>query len=207
VKKIHFVAMGDSLTTGLIPTRSESQPYSGFLKECCEGFLKGLGRKDALQIEIVNRGVNGDLTSDMLLRFRQDVVNLKPDYVIILGGSNDLGWGFPVQAIFSNLQRMFEASLVEGIRPVGCTVPSVLGWDEGIPLRIELNRLLRDFCCTRKISCADLFAATCDPETRRLRLDYSSDGLHLNVTGYRKIAETIFEESVKMLLVRMLDIG
>ena len=199
--------MGDSLTTGLIPTRSESQPYSGFLKECCEGFLKGLGRKDALQIEIVNRGVNGDLTSDMLLRFRQDVVNLKPDYVIILGGSNDLGWGFPVQAIFSNLQRMFEASLVEGIRPVGCAVPSVLGWDEGIPLRIELNRLLRDFCCTRKISCADLFAATCDPETRRLRLDYSSDGLHLNVTGYRKIAETIFEESVKMLLVRMLDIG
>ena len=180
VRKVDFVAMGDSLTVGFIPTRLASQPYSDFLKEYADNFLKGLGRKDAIPIKIINRGVNGDLTSNMLLRFRQDVVDLKPDYVIILGGANDIGWGFPVEEIFSNLQRMFETAIDNGIKPVGCTVPSILGWDKGIPPRLELNRLLTRFCNVREIPCVDLFAATCDPETKRLRSDYSSDGLHLN---------------------------
>ena len=131
--KINFVAMGDSLTVGFIPACLASQPYSNFLKDCANSFLKELGMKDAIRISIINRGVNGDLTSNMLLRFKQDVVDLKPDYVIILGGSNDIGWGFPIEEIFFNLQRMFEIAIDGGIKPIGCTVPSVLGWDEGIP--------------------------------------------------------------------------
>ena len=127
VRKVDFVTMGDSLTVGFIPTRLARQPYSGFLKEYADDFLKGSGRKGSVQIEIINRGVNGDLTSDMLLRFRKDVVDLKPGYVILLGGANDIGWGFPVEQIFSNLQRMFETATANGIKPVGCIVPSVLG--------------------------------------------------------------------------------
>lgn len=202
-RNICFVAMGDSLTVGFIPARLANQPYTDLLKEYVDNFLKGLGRKDAVQIRIINRGVNGDLTSNMLVRFRKDVVEMKPDYVIILGGSNDIGWGFPVQDIFSNLQRMFKTAIDEGIKPVGCTVPSILGWDEGMPSRLELNRLVMNFCYTKKVPCVDLFTATCDPETKRLRSDYSSDGLHLNISGYRKIADTIFEV-VKVLLIKTL---
>lgn len=131
--KVDFVAMGDSLTLGFIPSRLACQPYSNFLKEYTDNFLKGLGRKDAIKIRIINRGVNGDLTSNMLLRFRQDVVDLKPDCVIILGGTNDIGWGFPIEEIFSNLQRMFETAVDNGIKPIGCAVPSILGWMKGYP--------------------------------------------------------------------------
>lgn len=205
MRKVDFVAVGDSLTFGFISAYSASKPYSDFLKEYADNFLKELGKKDALQIRVVNRGVNGDLTSNMLFRFRQDVTDLKPDYVIILGGANDIGCGYLVEKIFFNLQRMFETAMDNGIKPVGCTLPSILGWDEGIQPRLELNRLLTDFCNRREIPCNDLFAATCDLETKRLRTDYSSDGLHLNISGYRKIAETVFEESIKDLLVTELN--
>ena len=56
-----------------------------------------------------------------------------------------------------------------------------------------------------EILCADLFAGTCDPKTKRLRADCSSDGLHLNGVGYRRIAETIFDEVIKSVLIRELD--
>lgn len=63
------------------------------------------------------------------------------------------------------------------------------------------------FCHEMEIPSVDLFVATCDPDTKRLRSDYSSDGLHLNISGYRKIAETIFEESIKALLAGKFDIS
>jgi lysophospholipase L1-like esterase len=203
--KIHIALMGDSLTVGFIPSSLTSQPYSDFLKEYIDNFLKKLRRKNAIQIRITNRGVNGDLTGNMLLRFKQDVVDLKPDYVIVLGGANDIGWGFPVENIFSNLRGMFETAMANGICPTGCTLPSVVGRDEGIPPRLALNKLLMDLCNAKNNPCVDLFAATCDRDTKRLRYEYSSDGLHLNTSGYRKIAETIFEESVKDLILKSMD--
>jgi len=59
----------------------------------------------------------------------------------------------------------------------------------------------------RRITCAPISAraGTCDPETKRLRADHSSNGLHLNGVGYRRIAETIFDEVTKSVLIRELD--
>jgi lysophospholipase L1-like esterase len=50
--------------------------------------------------------------------------------------------------------------------------------------------------------CADLFEITQDSETQRLSLDYTSDGLHLNESGYERMAETLFEEAIRELLMR-----
>ncbi len=205
VRTIIFVAIGNSLTVGSIPLRLVNQPYSRFLKEIADDFLKPMGKNDSVEIRIMNRGVDGDLTSGMLLRFRQDVIDLNPDYVIILGGTNDIGWDLPVKEIFSNLKKMFEMAMDNGIEPIGCTVPSILRWNEGIPPRLELNQLLEGFCSEKGILCVDLFTKTCDPGTGRLRSDYSSDGLHFNTLGYKKIAETIFDESIKNLLIRELN--
>jgi lysophospholipase L1-like esterase len=197
---ITFIAIGNSLTVGFIPLRLANQPYSRFLKEITDDFLKQLEMISPFKIRILNKGVNGDLTSNMLLRFKRDVINLKPNYVIILGGTNDIGWNFPVDEIFDNLKKMFEITMDNNIKPIGCTIPSILGWDEGIPPRLKLNKMLKRFCRDKGIPCTDLFAKTCDPKTGRLRSDYSIDGLHLNASGYRKIAETIFEEAIKGLL-------
>lgn len=207
VRIINFVSFGDSLTVGFIPSVfAESHPYSQFLKELVDGFLERFGRKETVEIRIRNKGINGDLTSAMLLRFRGDVINTKPDYVIILGGANDIGWGFSVKEIWSNLKRMLEMAKDNGIEPIGCTVPSILGWDEGILPRLQLNQSLKQFCREKGFSCVDLFGKTCEPKTKRLRSNYSSDGLHLNAKGYRKMAETIFEESVKDILIQELNL-
>jgi lysophospholipase L1-like esterase len=205
-RTITFVALGDSLTVGFIPSRIATQPYPRFLKEITDDFLMYSLKPNAFTTRFINRGVNGDLTSDMLLRFKQDVIALKPNFVIILGGTNDLGWGLPVDEIFSYLKQMYEKAVDNNVEPIGCTVPSLLGWDKGIPPRLTLNHLLQRFCCEKNTLCVDLFEATCVPKTKRLRSEYSSDGLHFNALGYRKIAETIFKEAVHKVLTRVLPL-
>ena len=156
-------------------------------------------------MKVANKGVNGDLTSQMLLRFRGDVVGLEPDYVIVLGGANDIGWGVLIEETLANIREMFEAAADNGIKSIGCTVPPILSWNEGISPRLSLNTLLKQLCQEKKASCVDLFAATCNPATKRLRVDYSSDGLHLNTAGYRKIAETVFTGAMRPILIGELD--
>jgi lysophospholipase L1-like esterase len=202
-KSIHFVALGDSLTVGFTGTDSpETYPYTMFLKQMSDHLLQQKGKVDAVEAIFTNKGVNGDLTSDMLLRFRRDVIDVGPDYTIILGGANDIGWGVPVDDIFDNLRRMFRMAADQRIWRVGCTVPSILGWDEGIKPRLELNEAVKSFCYEMGILCADVFQATCEPGTMRLRPDFSSDGLHLNEGGYKKIADTIYKEAIEDLLTK-----
>ena len=68
----------------------------------------------------MNKGINGDLTSGMLERFSGDVVDEKADYVgVILGGANDIGWGFDPAMIAHNLTAMYDAALNEGIVSCG----------------------------------------------------------------------------------------
>ena len=201
------MAFGDSLTVGYqSPTGGlewpEPTPYTVFLEEKVSHLLSENAASD-LRIVIHNRGISGELTEDMLSRFDRDVVVHRPDIVIILGGSNDLGWGVDPDTIASNLTEMYDTSLSFGINPVSCTVPSILGYDEGIPPRIELNRLIQEVSRRRGMVCVDLFAATGDSEGR-LKEAYSNDGLHLSTQGYQTMAEAIFSGAVAPVVSRHL---
>jgi lysophospholipase L1-like esterase len=198
---ITFATFGDSLTVGFIPSRITTQPYSQFLQGMVDDFLKRWEKNLDVVVQFINRGVNGDLTRGMLGRFRKDVLQIQPHYVIILGGTNDLGWGFPVDEIVLNLQKMYKLSLEHKIEPIACTVPSIIGWDDVIPQRVRLNHLIKQYCGEKGILLADVFSKTCNPITKRLRSEYSSDGLHFTTLGYRKMAETIFEDVVKNVLI------
>jgi len=136
----------------------------------------------------------------MLERFVRDVLNEKPNYVIILGGSNDLGWGFDPATIANNLTSMYDTALSRGIRPVSCSVPSILGFDELIPARLHLNTLIRVEAERRKMPFMDLFTETADPHSNRLLDDYSADGLHLTPKGYQRVAQYIFDKWLKQVL-------
>lgn len=204
VRRLRIVAMGDSLTVGFIPTRLADQPYSRFLAEMIDAYVTRVNPAHDFTVHLINRGVNGDLTRDMLRRFQRDVIAEQPQYVILLGGSNDVGWGFPVDAIFSNLQAMYDAARQHAVEPIGCTVPSVLGWDDGIPPRQELNQLVKGFCREQDMLCADVFEGTCDPTTHRLTTAYASDGLHFNAVGYRRLAEIVFNDALRTVLAREL---
>jgi acyl-CoA thioesterase-1 len=199
-KELVFVAFGDSLTVGYQPPTlgdemPQPTPYTEFLEERI-GKMPGLEMARAPLVEFLNRGVVGELTEDMLGRFDRDVVKAGPDFVIILGGSNDLGWGVEPQSVAENLAMMYREAARHGIQPIACTVPSVLGFDEGIPPRLVLNRLIKEYSAEHGQVCVDLFTATCD-STGRLREECSSDGLHMNTRGYEEMAGAIFSEAVR----------
>src|SRR5208337_1008096 len=138
-----IVALGDSLTVGEtgFSDSDESASYPRYLETLAKQHLTSL--RSGVEINMVNRGINGDLTSGMLERFSRDVVDEKADYVIILGGTNDIGWGFDLAMIAHNLTTMYDAALNEGVVPVVCSVPSILGFDALIPPRLQLNRMIR----------------------------------------------------------------
>jgi lysophospholipase L1-like esterase len=195
-----IVALGDSLTvgeTGFFDS-DESVSYPEYLETLAKQHLASL--RSGVEVKVLNRGINGDLTSGMLERFSRDVVDEKADYVIILGGSNDLGWGFDPAMTAHNLTAMYDAALKKGIVPVACSVPSILGFDALIPPRLQLNGMIRTEAEKRSIRFVDFFNATADPETNRLSEDYSADGLHLNAKGYREMGKYIFDKWLRALL-------
>ena len=195
-----IVALGDSLTVGETGF-SVAEPvvsYPKCLGVLAEEYLRERGSD--VNVEVLNRGVNGDLTSGMLERFSRDVVDEKADYVIILGGTNDIGWGFDSRMIAHNLTSMYDGARNKGIGAVACSVPSVLGFDELIPPRLDLNRAIRREAEERKMPFLDLFTATADQRNKRLLEDYSADGLHLNSKGYERMGKYVFDKWLKVVL-------
>jgi lysophospholipase L1-like esterase len=195
-----IVCFGDSLTAGYqSPTPDWPQiretPYGGFLQE-------RLGASAAVAVS----GVCGELTGEMVERFERDVLARKPAGIVILGGTNDLGWRAASSDILRNLCAMYDMALSEGARPVAVTVPSIrvsgnLGSAEGrawledhIQRRRELNGMIQRACLEKRLPCVDLFAATAERGSGLLAAPYSNDGLHLTTNGYRRLADLLYEE-------------
>ena len=191
VKPLRIITFGDSLTVGFQSSTAEnprgvSTPYGRFLQEC-------LGDS----AEVLVRGVNGELTGEMAMRLGRDIIPLRPDYVVILGGANDVGWGAPPQEIMRNLVAMYERARGAGITPVAVTIPSIRGADSLIRPRQILSRLILDYCKAKPQPFVDLFTATAEPETLRLAERYSNDGLHLTTEGYRLLAKLLCDQVFK----------
>jgi len=107
--------------------------------------------------------------------------------------------------IAHNLEMMYDAALSNGIVPVACTIPSILGFDELIPPRLSLNSMICTQAEKRSIAFVDLFAATADPESNRLSEQYSADGLHLNSKGYERMARWVFDNWLRALLDKQIE--
>lgn len=196
----YIVCFGDSLTAGFqSPTADNPQgietPYGRFLQE-----LTG----PAVRVSV--SGVCGELTSDMAMRFRLAVLAHQPTHVVILGGTNDLGWNAVPADIMRNLLNMYELATAAGITPVPVTVPSIRVGDdlhseegrrwfaEHLDRRHQLNELIVGYAETKRLAAFDLFAATIEPETQQLAARYSNDGLHLTTAGYRLMAERLYRD-------------
>ncbi len=146
----------------------------------------------------------------MLNRFNRDVLPVSPDYyVIVLGGSNDIGCTLPFSGIFNNLKKLYEKLRKNNIEPIACTLPSIIYFDthiaRAIKSRKELNELIKKYCSKHEIICIDLIHVTADNTTNRLHRDYSNDSLHLTMKGYRKMADAIYNNGVKKILILALD--
>ena len=191
------ICFGDSLTAGFqSPTRENPSgrdtPYGQFLQS-------HLG--DAVEIRV--SGICGELTGEMVGRFRRDVLDHRPNYVPILGGTNDLGWNTSPHDIIDNLITMYEQVLRIGSVPIPVTVPSIrvedaAGSPEGqawvaehLARRSQLNKLIQEYADSKGIAYVDLFGVTAEPESGQLAASYSNDGIHLTTEGYRVFAEQV----------------
>ena len=167
-KKI--VLMGDSIT----------QSWSSYSPEFFE--------KNSY---LINKGISGETTPEMLARFDNDVTAQNPDAVIILAGINDIAQntGYrSVPDIFKNIIEMASLAKAAQITPVICSVlpANVLPWREKVSpanLVIELNLMLKDFCIENNIIYVDYFSEMVGLENG-LRKELTYDGVHPDKNGY-----------------------
>lgn len=193
-----IICFGDSLTAGFQsptpqnPTGCDT-PYGYFLQEL-------VGSRGRVRVS----GVCGELTGEMVLRFKRDVLDQAPRVVVILGGTNDLGWNALPEAIMRNLVKLYEQARSAGIHVVPVTVPSLRAEGQGreatswladhIRRRQVLNRQIQDYAASKQLPCLDLFTATAEPTTLLLADQYSNDGLHLTTSGYRLLGALLYEQ-------------
>lgn len=161
----------------------------------------------------INRGISGQTTPQMLVRFRQDVIDLQPKAVIILAGTNDIaGITGPMRQedIEANYASMDELARAHGIKVIYASVLPVHNYTEQSkdilaqrsPAKIlALNRWLQDYCSSPPNSCLylDYFSALVD-DHGLMKKDLADDGLHPNVAGY-KIMAPLAEGAIEKALV------
>ena len=143
----------------------------------------------------VGRGISGQTTPQMLVRFRQDVIDLKPRVVVILAGTNDIAGNTgpsTLEMIEDNLKSMTELAQKNGIRVVLSSVLPVYDfpWRPGLepaPKIVALNAWMKRYAQSVGAVYLDYWTALAD-ERQGMRAEYSADGVHPNEAGYRVMA-------------------
>lgn len=181
---VTVVFMGDSITQGwfdMVPT-----------------FFAG-GRQ--------GRGIGGQTTPQMLLRFRQDVIDLKPQVVQIMAGTNDIAGNtgpMTIDQTKANLMSMAELARAHGIRVILASIPPADGfpWRPGLDTATPiatLNAWIKDYAARSGATYADYWTALHDGKALRASLTY--DGVHPNKAGYAAMAP-VAEAAIRAAMAR-----
>ncbi len=183
--EIRVVFMGNSITEGwgyLSPDFFAGKPY-------------------------INRGISGQTTPQMLIRFRPDVINLKPAVVVILAGTNDIAGNTgpsTLEIIADNIFSMAELAKANGIKVVLCSVLPAFNypWKPGLePAEkiVTLNELIKVYAGKNDIVYLDYFSAMVNKQ-KGLMAEFTSDGVHPNKVGYMMMAPLAEKAIAKALL-------
>ncbi|MFZ1799013.1 MAG: SGNH/GDSL hydrolase family protein [Chitinophagaceae bacterium] len=156
--------------------------------------------------QYIDRGISGQTTPQMLIRFRPDVIELKPSVVVILAGINDIAENtgpISLNNIFGNIVSMIELATINKITVVVSSVlpANVFTWRPQIkPAEkvIALNTMLSSYCKSHNIIYLDYYSKMVDDQ-EGLDKKYTEDGVHPTLAGY-KIMEPLVEEAIKKAL-------
>jgi lysophospholipase L1-like esterase len=153
----------------------------------------------------LNRGIRGQTSSDMLVRFREDVLALQPMAVVILAGVNDFGEhnqggddndDHKLAHLEANFQTMAELAQLHNIRPVFVSLLPLHAYTKDAQrvyhlvspgMIIVANKWLREYCAIRHYRYIDVYSAMVD-QRGMLRKELSDDGIHPNAAGYKVMA-------------------
>ena len=178
------VFMGNSITEGWINQRPEffnGRPY-------------------------INRGIGGQTTPQMLIRFRADVVALKPKVVVLLCGINDIAGNTgpsTLEMIEDNIASMTEIALANNIKVVLSSVLPAYNFPwrpnmEPAPKVMALNKWIKAYAAQKKVVYLDYFSAMVD-ERNGMKSIYHTDEVHPNKAGYA-VMEPLVEQAIKKAL-------
>ena len=154
----------------------------------------------------IDRGISGQTTPQMLIRFRPDVINLQPDVVVILAGVNDIaGNTGPTtpEKIFGNITSMVELAKANAIKVILCSIlpANDFYWrpnDKAAATIIQLNQLIKSYADKHHIPYIDYHAVMADA-SNGLPKEFSNDGVHPNLKGYQ-IMEPLLEKAIRQIL-------
>ena len=155
------------------------------------------------QNNYIGRGIGGQTTPQMLLRFRNDVIKLKPKIVHILAGTNDIaGNSGPVtlEMILDNIISMAELAKIKNIKVVLASILPALDypWIEGIkPAEkiIELNNMIKDYAEKNNLLYLDYHSLMAN-EQNGMKEEYTTDGVHVTELGYQEIMIPIVKQNL-----------
>lgn len=156
----------------------------------------------------VGRGISGQTTPQMLVRFRQDVIALRPAVVVILAGTNDIAGNTgpaTLEMIQDNIASMVELARASGIRVVLCSVLPAYRYPwrpslEPASRIVALNQWIRNYADQNAIAFVDYHSAMAD-ERHGLAREYSTDGVHPDESGFRVMAPLV-EQGIAAALAR-----
>jgi lysophospholipase L1-like esterase len=139
----------------------------------------------------VNRGISGQTTPQMLVRFRQDVINLHPKVVVILAGTNDIAGNtgpMTPQETKNNIESMSDLATANHIRVVLCSIPPSINfwWAPGKnpgPKIVILNAWIKGYAAQKHFPYVDFYSKMADTEGG-LPKNLSRDGVHPNPAAY-----------------------
>ena len=182
-KDILLVAIGDSITYGYpyMPTQS----WVNIVKE-------------RFNIKVFNKGINGNTTDQMLLRFPYDCLNLNPTHVTIMGGANDAFMGIGVERVIDNISKMIELAEEKGIIPIiGLPTPVVTTYEEDLlsSYRDKIKKLAED----KGLAIIDFYTPFIDDG--KVREEFFDDEAHPNIEGYEIMGEAAFND-LKLVFAR-----
>jgi len=151
----------------------------------------------------VNRGIGGQTTPQMLIRFKPDVVNLNPKAVVILAGINDIAENtgpVTIENIAENIISMAEIAKANEIKVFICsTLPAIdFPWSPGMdpgPKVVKLNSILKNYCDSNNIPYVDYFSAMSDEKGGLKVPEYTAadDLVHPNLAGYKVMEKIILK--------------
>ena len=177
------VLYGDSITDGWARQRPEFFAENGF----------------------VGRGISGEETAQMLLRFRADVIDIGASVMVFLGGINDIaqnmGDPYNEDVTYANILSMIDLCWQNGIRPVICSLlPSYyIRWrteiTDAYDKVLRLNSRLQVYCDRHGITYVDYCRVLAGPDGKILDI-YSTDTVHPNAAGY-EVMEKLLLDSLK----------
>ena len=154
----------------------------------------------------INRGISGQTTPQMLIRFRQDVIDLKPKLVLILAGINDIAGNTGpsnVTMITNNIISMAQLAKSNKIKVIICSILPAkdFPWNPGMnppPKILNVNQILRSYALANGMVYLDYYSLMVD-ESNALIDEYGSDGVHPNKEGY-KVMSLLAEQEINRIL-------